>query len=135
MGNVLAREENPHRGLVGRPGSWRTVVAMKGHSVVIAGGGPTGLMLAAELALARVDVAIVERRTSQAVAGTRAGGLHSRTLEVLDQRGVAGRFLSRGRAMQVAGFAMTRTRPASTPGTTERGSSRCSAPSPRRRPC
>ena len=76
------------------------------HAVVIAGGGPTGLMLAAELALARVDVAIVERRTSQELVGTRAGGLHARTIEVLDQRGVADRFLSQGQVMQVAGFAM-----------------------------
>jgi 2-polyprenyl-6-methoxyphenol hydroxylase-like FAD-dependent oxidoreductase len=63
-------------------------------------------MLAAELALARVDVAIVERRADQAVAGARAGGLHSRTIEVLDQRGIAERFLSRGKVMQVTGFAM-----------------------------
>src|SRR6185369_305911 len=77
------------------------------HAVVIAGGGPTGLMLAAELALAKVDVAIVERRANQDVAGSRAGGLHSRTIEVLDQRGVAERFLSQGKVMQVAGFAMT----------------------------
>lgn len=63
-------------------------------------------MLAAELALSRVDVAIVERRESQALAGSRAGGLHSRTIEVLDQRGVADRFLSQGKVMQVAGFAM-----------------------------
>ena len=76
------------------------------HEVVIAGGGPTGLMLAAELSLAKVDVAIVERRESQALAGSRAGGLHSRTIEVFDQRGVAERFLSQGKAMQVAGFAM-----------------------------
>jgi 2-polyprenyl-6-methoxyphenol hydroxylase-like FAD-dependent oxidoreductase len=76
------------------------------HSVVIAGAGPTGLMLAAELALARVDVAIVERRESQALAGSRAGGLHARTIEVLDQRGVAERFLSEGKVMQVAGFAL-----------------------------
>jgi 2-polyprenyl-6-methoxyphenol hydroxylase-like FAD-dependent oxidoreductase len=76
------------------------------HSVVIAGAGPTGLMLAAELALARVDVAIVERRDSQALAGTRAGGLHARTIEVLDQRGVAERFLSEGKVMQVAGYAL-----------------------------
>ena len=76
------------------------------HAVVIAGGGPTGLMLAAELALARVDVAIVERRASQDLAGSRAGGLHSRTIEVLDQRGIADRFLSQGQAVQVAGFAM-----------------------------
>jgi 3-(3-hydroxy-phenyl)propionate hydroxylase len=78
---------------------------MTKHSVVIAGGGPTGLMLAGELALARVDVAIVERRANQDLEGTRAGGLHSRTIEVLDQRGVADRFLSQGKVMQVAGFA------------------------------
>jgi 3-(3-hydroxy-phenyl)propionate hydroxylase len=78
---------------------------MRKHAVVIAGGGPTGLMLAGELALARVDVAIVERRASQVVAGSRAGGLHSRTIEVLDQRGIAERFLSLGKVMQVAGFA------------------------------
>lgn len=77
------------------------------HEVVIAGGGPTGLMLAAELAIAGVDVAIVERRTSQDLAGARAGGLHARTIEVLDQRGVADRFLSAGKIMQVAGFNMT----------------------------
>jgi 3-(3-hydroxy-phenyl)propionate hydroxylase len=76
------------------------------HAVVVAGGGPTGLMLAAELALARIDVAIVERRPNQELAGSRAGGLHSRTLEVLDQRGMAGRFLAQGKVMQVAGFAM-----------------------------
>ena len=79
---------------------------MTGQAVVIAGGGPTGLMLAGELALAGVDVAIVERRASQGVAGMRAGGLHSRTIEVLDQRGIADRFLSQGKVMQVAGFAM-----------------------------
>jgi 2-polyprenyl-6-methoxyphenol hydroxylase-like FAD-dependent oxidoreductase len=79
---------------------------MTAHAVVIAGGGPTGLMLAAELALAKVDVAIVERRADQALAGSRAGGLHARTIEVLDQRGIADRFLSQGKAMQVAGFAM-----------------------------
>ncbi len=78
------------------------------HAVVIAGGGPTGLMLAGELALARVDVAIVERRPSQHLAGSRAGGLHSRTIEVLDQRGIADRFLSEGQVAQVAGFASVR---------------------------
>ena len=79
---------------------------MTEHAVVIAGGGPTGLMLAGELALARVDVAIVERRASQDLAGSRAGGLHSRTLEVLDQRGIADRFLAQGKIAQVASFAM-----------------------------
>jgi 2-polyprenyl-6-methoxyphenol hydroxylase-like FAD-dependent oxidoreductase len=78
---------------------------MTNHAVVIAGGGPTGLMLAGELALARVDVAIVERRVDQQVAGSRAGGLHARTIEVLDQRGIADRFLAQGKAMQVARFA------------------------------
>ena len=70
------------------------------HAVVIAGGGPTGLMLAGELALAGVDVAIVERRASQDLAGSRAGGLHARTIEVLDQRGIADRFLSQGRRIR-----------------------------------
>src|SRR5215469_3916840 len=79
-------------------------VPMSEHAVVIVGGGPTGLMLAAELALARVDVAIVERRANQDLAGPRAGGLHSRTIEVFDQRGVADRFLSQGQVGQVAGF-------------------------------
>jgi 2-polyprenyl-6-methoxyphenol hydroxylase-like FAD-dependent oxidoreductase len=82
-------------------------MVMKDHAVVIAGGGPTGLMLAGELALARVDVAIVERRETQELDGARARGLHSRTIEVLDQRGIAERFLSQGQVMQVAGFAMT----------------------------
>jgi 2-polyprenyl-6-methoxyphenol hydroxylase-like FAD-dependent oxidoreductase len=78
---------------------------MTEHAVVIAGGGPTGLMLAGELALAGVDVAVVERRASQDLPGARAGGLHSRTIEVLDQRGIADRFLAEGQVAQVAGFA------------------------------
>jgi 2-polyprenyl-6-methoxyphenol hydroxylase-like FAD-dependent oxidoreductase len=81
---------------------------MTEHAVVSAGGGPTGLMLAGELALAGVDVGIVERRASQALTGSRAGGLHSRTIEVLDQRGIADRFLSEGQKAQVAGFASVR---------------------------
>jgi 2-polyprenyl-6-methoxyphenol hydroxylase-like FAD-dependent oxidoreductase len=77
------------------------------RAVVIAGGGPTGLMLAGELALAGVDVAVVERRASQDLIGSRAGGLHSRTIEVLDQRGIADRFLSQGQVAQVAQFCGT----------------------------
>jgi 2-polyprenyl-6-methoxyphenol hydroxylase-like FAD-dependent oxidoreductase len=61
-------------------------------------------MLAGELALAHVDVAVVERRANQDLAGLRAGGLHSRTIEVLDQRGIAERFLAQGRVAQVAHF-------------------------------
>ncbi|HEY7482304.1 MAG TPA: FAD-dependent monooxygenase [Gemmatimonadales bacterium] len=80
---------------------------MTGHAVVIAGGGPTGLMLAGELALARIDVAIVERRASQDLPGSRAGGLHARTIEVFDQRGISERFLAEGKKAQVAGFAAT----------------------------
>ena len=74
------------------------------HAVVIAGGGPTGLMLAGELALARIDVAIVERRESQDLAGLRAGGLHIRTIEVFDQRGIADRFISQGQVIRRVPF-------------------------------
>jgi 3-(3-hydroxy-phenyl)propionate hydroxylase len=81
-----------------------TGVAKTSHAVVIAGGGPTGLMLAGELALAGVDVAIVERRTSQDLTGSRAGGLHARAIEVLDQRGIADRFLAQGKTHQVVHF-------------------------------
>ena len=73
------------------------------HAVVISGGGPTGMMLGAELALAGVDVAIVERRDSQDLAASRSGGLLSRTIEVLDQRGIADRFLSQGQVVEVWG--------------------------------
>jgi 2-polyprenyl-6-methoxyphenol hydroxylase-like FAD-dependent oxidoreductase len=80
---------------------------MTEHAVVIAGGGPAGMMLAAELALAKVDVAVLERRPDHALVGSRAGGFHSRTIEVLDQRGVADRFLAEGQVAQVAMFAST----------------------------
>lgn len=78
------------------------------HAVVIAGGGPTGLMLAGELALAGIDVAIVERRPDQQLVGLRAGGLHARTIEILDQRGIADRFLSQGQSFPTVGFHMIR---------------------------
>jgi 3-(3-hydroxy-phenyl)propionate hydroxylase len=77
---------------------------MAKHAVVIAGGGPTGMMLAAELALAQVDVVIVEQRATPDPDRARAGGLHARTIEVLDQRGIADRFLQEGKAMQIQGF-------------------------------
>ncbi len=79
---------------------------MTEHAVVIAGGGPTGMMLAGELTLAGVDAAIVERRASAELIGSRAGGLHSRTIEVLDQRGIADRFLAEGQVYPVVRFHM-----------------------------
>jgi 3-(3-hydroxy-phenyl)propionate hydroxylase len=79
--------------------------AQKIHDVVIAGGGPTGMTLAGELALAGIDVLIVERRETPELAGSRAGGLQSRTLEMLDQRGIADRFVAEGQPAQVHGFA------------------------------
>ncbi|HSJ31788.1 MAG TPA: FAD-dependent monooxygenase [Longimicrobiales bacterium] len=81
---------------------------MTGNAVVIAGGGPTGLMLAGELALAGIDVVIIERRPTRHLPGSRAGGLHARTIEVLDQRGIADRFLAEGQVAQVAGFGTVR---------------------------
>jgi 2-polyprenyl-6-methoxyphenol hydroxylase-like FAD-dependent oxidoreductase len=75
---------------------------MAEHAVVIAGGGPTGMMLAAELALAEIDVAVVERRPDSVLIGSRARGFHSRTIEELDQRGIADRFLAEGKVAQTA---------------------------------
>jgi 3-(3-hydroxy-phenyl)propionate hydroxylase len=79
---------------------------MTDHAVAIAGGGPTGLMLAAELTLAGIDIVVVERRVSQDLDGSRAGGLLPRTIEVLDQRGVAERFLSAGQVHPAHSFAL-----------------------------
>ena len=81
---------------------------MTGHAILIVGGGPTGLMLAGELALAGVDVTILEKRPDQTLEGSRAGGLHARTLEILDQRGLVDRFLAEGQVAQVAMFGGTR---------------------------
>jgi 2-polyprenyl-6-methoxyphenol hydroxylase-like FAD-dependent oxidoreductase len=72
--------------------------------VIVAGGGPTGMMLAGELALAGVDVVIIERRPTSELVGSRAGGFHSRTIEILDQRGIADRFLAEGKPVQAAFF-------------------------------
>jgi len=77
------------------------------HDVVIVGGGPTGLMLAGELRLAGADVAVLERRQSQDLAGSRGGGIHARAIELLDQRGIAGRFLAGGRTVHAATFGST----------------------------
>ncbi|MGH9081791.1 MAG: FAD-dependent monooxygenase [Acidimicrobiales bacterium] len=77
---------------------------MRGRDVVIAGAGPTGMMLAGELALAGVDLEVIEPRASHDLDSSRARGLHSRTIEVLDQRGIAERFLAEGKAVQVQAF-------------------------------
>jgi FAD binding domain len=82
----------------------RSVALVTGHAVVIAGAGPTGLMLAGELALAGADVAIAERRASQDLTGSRAGGLSARSIEVPDQRGIADRFLAQGIRHQATRF-------------------------------
>jgi 2-polyprenyl-6-methoxyphenol hydroxylase-like FAD-dependent oxidoreductase len=80
---------------------------MTKQGVIIVGAGPTGLMLAGELALARIEVVIVERRANQALAGSRAGGLHSRTIELFDQRGIAERFLAQGKVAPIGSFGLT----------------------------
>lgn len=83
--------------------------------VTIVGGGPTGLMLAGELALAGVDVEIIERRLTPDLVGSRARGFHSRTIEILDQRGIVDRFLAEGRAAHGLSFANTALELASLP--------------------
>lgn len=77
---------------------------MSEHAVVVAGAGPTGMTLAAELQLAGVDVVVIERRATADLDGSRAGGLHARSIEMFDQRGIAERFLSQGKTMQIAAF-------------------------------
>src|ERR1700759_3974474 len=83
---------------------WEPRMRMAKHAVVIVGSGPTGMMLAAELALANIDVAVVERRAGPEFDGSRSRGMHARTIEVLDQRGIADRFLAEGEAVRIQGF-------------------------------
>jgi 2-polyprenyl-6-methoxyphenol hydroxylase-like FAD-dependent oxidoreductase len=71
--------------------------------VVIAGAGPTGLMLACELRLGGADVTVVDR-LAERTGEVRAAGMHARTLEVLDQRGVLDRFLAVGEPQSVSHF-------------------------------
>ncbi|WP_017593913.1 rifampin monooxygenase [Nocardiopsis potens] len=73
------------------------------YDVIIAGGGPTGMMLAAELRLHGVDVLVLEKET-EPVGYVRALGLHVRSIEVMDQRGLLERFLAHGRKYPVGGF-------------------------------
>ncbi|MFC8598895.1 FAD-dependent monooxygenase [Isoptericola sp. NPDC057191] len=78
------------------------------HDVVVVGCGPTGLMLAAELRLAGADVVVLERRATQDLVGSRGGGIHARTIELLDQRGIADRFLAEGTTVPAVTFGGTR---------------------------
>src|SRR4051794_33865573 len=83
--------------------------------VTVVGSGPTGLMVAGELALAGVDVVVLERRATVDLVGTRARGFHARTIEIFDQRGIADRFLDEGRTAQLLSFAGTALDVASLP--------------------
>src|SRR5215475_13198291 len=106
MGGLAARPGLCRRVLL--PGNFKngrsSMQTTTNHSVVIAGGGPTGMMLAGELASAGVDVVIVERRVNQDLDGSRGRGLYSRTIEVLDQRGIAERFLTAGNVFPAVGY-------------------------------
>ncbi|MEU9572789.1 FAD-dependent monooxygenase [Streptomyces massasporeus] len=72
--------------------------------VIIAGGGTTGMMLAGELRPHGVDVLVLEKE-GEPLPHVRALGLHVRSIEVLDQRGLLERFLAEGKMHPVGGFA------------------------------
>lgn len=76
--------------------------------VIVVGAGPTGLMLACELALAGVRTRVLERRT-EPQRDSRALSLHPRSVELMDQRGLLDRFLPLGRAVPGWHFAGLRT--------------------------
>lgn len=71
--------------------------------VIVAGGGPTGLMLAAELRLHQVRVVVLEKLT-EPTKQSRGQGLHARSVEVMDQRGLLDRFLAVSEKFQVGGL-------------------------------
>jgi 2-polyprenyl-6-methoxyphenol hydroxylase-like FAD-dependent oxidoreductase len=71
--------------------------------VIVAGGGPTGVMLASELRLQGVNVLVLEKE-AEPTKVVRALGLHARSIEVLDQRGLVERFLALGQRHPVGGF-------------------------------
>ncbi|MFR9803024.1 rifampin monooxygenase [Pseudonocardia sp. RS010] len=71
--------------------------------VIIVGGGPTGMMLAAELRLHDAHVLVLEKE-EEPPQFVRALGLHVRSIEVMDQRGLLERFLAQGKKIEVGGF-------------------------------
>ncbi|MFF8771799.1 FAD-dependent oxidoreductase [Kitasatospora sp. NPDC015120] len=71
--------------------------------VIVVGGGPTGLMLACELRLHGVDVVVLERREERG-GESRGRGLHARSVEIMDQRGLLERFLAVSEKFQVGGL-------------------------------
>ncbi|MEV8310835.1 rifampin monooxygenase [Streptomyces flavidovirens] len=71
--------------------------------VIVVGGGPTGLMLAGELRLHGVHVVVLERLT-EPTEQSRGRGLHARSVEMMDQRGLLGRFLAVSEKFQVGGL-------------------------------
>ncbi|WP_344439913.1 rifampin monooxygenase [Kitasatospora nipponensis] len=71
--------------------------------VIVVGAGPTGLMLAGELRLAGVHVVVLEKLT-EPTSQSRGRGLHARSVEMLDQRGLLERFLAVGEKFQAGGL-------------------------------
>ncbi|WP_079572657.1 FAD-dependent monooxygenase [Krasilnikoviella flava] len=96
------------------------------HDVAAVGRGPTGLMLARELRLAGADVVVLERRESQDLVGSRGGGIDARTIELLDQRGIAD-LLDAVLAVDGAGTRSPPWSPGSTSRTTSARAIRCGA--------
>ncbi|ROO85463.1 2-polyprenyl-6-methoxyphenol hydroxylase-like FAD-dependent oxidoreductase [Actinocorallia herbida] len=68
--------------------------------VIVVGAGPTGLLLAGDLAEAGAAVTLLERRDGHISNLSRAFGVHARTLEQLDARGLADRLVATGAALR-----------------------------------